>query len=199
MTDPAFILALVAAVLGATSLVLHVVAPRTKNTIDDKVRDDIDEVLAFIRGRTPPAAPPADTATKLTSLTLVLLAAGIVASTQSSCATVKAAPAIAEHAVVDCVRADQAPIIALVVQLAADALTYVLSAGAVDWGALESAAWAQGEVTGGCALAEFVHGVSSKATSVRTLGGSIDPALAALERLRVRAGGVRWQTPAGVL
>ena len=53
MPDTAFILALVGAILGAASVVLHVVAPRTKNTIDDTIRDDVDKLLAFMRGSQP--------------------------------------------------------------------------------------------------------------------------------------------------
>src|SRR4051812_28494914 len=41
------------------SLVLHVVAPRTKTTIDDRFRDDLDEVLAFVRGSAIPGKPTA--------------------------------------------------------------------------------------------------------------------------------------------
>lgn len=48
--DWTFILAVAGVVLGGLSAVLHVIAPRTKNTVDDKIRDDIDEVLAFVRG-----------------------------------------------------------------------------------------------------------------------------------------------------
>jgi len=37
-----FALALVAALLGAASLVLHVVAPRTKTKVDDKILEYVD-------------------------------------------------------------------------------------------------------------------------------------------------------------
>ena len=37
-----FVIALVAAVLGAASLVLHVVAPKTKTKVDDKLLDFVD-------------------------------------------------------------------------------------------------------------------------------------------------------------
>lgn len=43
-----FWIALAAAVLSAASLVLHVVAPRTKTTIDDKIRDAVDSAIAKI-------------------------------------------------------------------------------------------------------------------------------------------------------
>jgi hypothetical protein len=60
MIDTSFLLALTGAVLGAASMVLHVVAPRTKTPIDDELRDDLDEVLAFIRGQ---QSPPVTAAT----------------------------------------------------------------------------------------------------------------------------------------
>lgn len=56
-----FWLAAGAAVLGALSVVLHVVAPRTKTTVDDALRDDIDAVLKWFKfgiGAAPAAPPP---------------------------------------------------------------------------------------------------------------------------------------------
>lgn len=47
------------AVGTAASLLLHFIAPRTKNTIDDRLRDDIDEVLAFVRASKLPGKPSA--------------------------------------------------------------------------------------------------------------------------------------------
>jgi hypothetical protein len=44
-----FALALAAAVLSAASLVLHVVAPKTKTTFDDKVAKYIDDALAKLK------------------------------------------------------------------------------------------------------------------------------------------------------
>lgn len=41
-------LAIFAAAMSALSLVLHVVAPRTSNTWDDKVEDVVDEVLKYL-------------------------------------------------------------------------------------------------------------------------------------------------------
>lgn len=198
MPDMTSTIAIVAAILGAASLILHVVAPRTKTTVDDRLRDDIDEVLAFVRSA-PIPAPPTPKIVPPTLPMFAVLLLGLGLAMQPSCATVKAAPEVAATAIVDCVKADQAPIITLVVQLAADALTYVLGGGVVDWGALESAAWAQGKVTGGCALAEFVHGLTSKAVASVAHVSQVDPARAALERLRARAGGVHWQTPGGLL
>lgn len=45
-----FYLALAAAVLSAASLVLHVVAPKTKNTLDDKIAGYIDEAIKKLKG-----------------------------------------------------------------------------------------------------------------------------------------------------
>lgn len=56
MPDPTFLLALGAAILSAASIVLHVIAPRTKATWDDRLRDDVDEILGFVR--TQKSAPP---------------------------------------------------------------------------------------------------------------------------------------------
>lgn len=51
-----FWLALGAAVLGGLSVVLHIVAPRTKATWDDKLRDDVDWLLSFAKGAKPALA-----------------------------------------------------------------------------------------------------------------------------------------------
>lgn len=40
-----FAIALTAAILSAASLILHVVAPRTKNKIDDKAMDLVDSAI----------------------------------------------------------------------------------------------------------------------------------------------------------
>jgi hypothetical protein len=62
MPDMTFLLALLASLLSAVSIGLHLVAPRTKTLIDDKLRDDLDQVLELIRGpgarsRTNPVPP----------------------------------------------------------------------------------------------------------------------------------------------
>ena len=44
-----FALALTAAVLGALSLVLHVVAPKTKSTTDDKIVKLIDAAIEKLK------------------------------------------------------------------------------------------------------------------------------------------------------
>lgn len=45
-----FYLALGAAILSAASIVLHVVAPKTKNTVDDRIMALIDAAISKIKG-----------------------------------------------------------------------------------------------------------------------------------------------------
>jgi hypothetical protein len=111
MIDTGFLLALAGAVLGAASMVLHVVAPRTKNVIDDQLRDDIDEVLAFIRGQQPPATTTVSTTASAPSssakagavATVALLAVAIGgASLAPACHAVSPAIATGVVAAFDC-------------------------------------------------------------------------------------------------
>jgi len=44
-----FAIALTAAILGAASLILHVVAPRTKNTLDDKAMKVVDSAIEKLK------------------------------------------------------------------------------------------------------------------------------------------------------
>lgn len=216
--DLTMIIALIVAVMiGASalihsvSLLIRTVAAATKTKADDAVllpiadkldsaHDKIDSVAATVQGilSVLPKPTPTPIPAVVSLVPPVVLALLLIGSLQG-CAAVKAAPEAAVTAVIDCVKADQQPIVALVVQLAADALTYVLGGGVVDWSALESSAWTQGKVTGGCAFAELVHGVTGKAGSSVAHVSQVDPARAALERLRARAGGVQWLTPDGAL
>lgn len=97
MTDYAFWLALAGALLGGASLILHVVAPRTKNTIDDRLRDDIDEVLVFIRGQQPTPKPPVGLVGPIAMLALVVL--GLASS---GCATARQAVSAGVVATLEC-------------------------------------------------------------------------------------------------
>lgn len=60
------VLAIVGAVLGAASLLLHVIAPRTSNTVDDKVEEFVDEALAMLGSKANDGAPavPSPSVTK---------------------------------------------------------------------------------------------------------------------------------------
>lgn len=134
-----------------------------------------------------------------------LLVLGLFAGPQLACSSAKQLANDGKTAIVDCVKADAAPIEALLVELGADAITQVLHAGAVDWGALEREAEAQGVVVGGCAYSQFVHGRPSSPpapvgiAALSTPPPAPDPAVASLERLRSAFNGARWQTSAGVL
>jgi len=118
MIDTRFLLALAGAVFGAASMVLHVVAPRTKTTIDDQLRDDLDEVLAFIRGQQPPPATttiavssgPSSTAPIGTAASAALLAA-VIGGVSLMPACHSAGPAVASGIVAafDCEAAHFAP------------------------------------------------------------------------------------------
>ena len=56
------ILAVVAAVLGAASLILHAVAPRTSATWDDKLEEFVDEGLALLGSKVNDGAPAVEPA-----------------------------------------------------------------------------------------------------------------------------------------
>lgn len=49
------VLAIAGAVLGALSIVLHAVAPRTANTYDDRFEEIVDEVLSLLHSEAKPA------------------------------------------------------------------------------------------------------------------------------------------------
>jgi hypothetical protein len=130
---------------------------------------------------------------------LVLLLA-VLAPAQLACSwqQVKADAKAGETAVIDCAKADAAPLEALLVQFAVDAVGSVGSTGAVAWGALETEAIGQGEVIGGCALKRFVAALESApppASTARSLLAPPDNAAggrAALARVSAHFGGVTW-------
>lgn len=155
--------------------------------------------------------PPSSSATRApigTVAVLALVALGLsAAGSLTACSGAKSAASGAKAAVVDCVHADQGPIVRLLIELGGDAVAAALH-GQVDWAVLEAEAETQGVVVGGCAFSQFVHGMAAAPrppapdTAVSALWAPPavpDPATAALERLRAASGGVRWSTPAGVL
>jgi hypothetical protein len=90
MTDTAtFIIAVLALVLAGLSNVLHLIAPRTKTTVDDRLVLKLDELKEFLAKLVRPAA----------MVLLVML--GIGAST-AACSWLKSQGDIAKAAVVDC-------------------------------------------------------------------------------------------------
>lgn len=103
--DWTFWIAAAAAVLGGLSVVLHVVAPRTKNTVDDEIRDDIDEVLAWWRGRQAGVVPGPgvkSSGTGAAPLLIVLLLGAAGAGALTSCATGRTSVAAGVVAALDC-------------------------------------------------------------------------------------------------
>jgi len=55
-------LAIAGAVLGAASMLLHVIAPLTTNTVDDSVEDVVDKVLSYLGQHNPATGAPAEVA-----------------------------------------------------------------------------------------------------------------------------------------
>lgn len=191
----AIAISLAAALLSAASIVLHVVAPRTKTLVDDHWRDKVDEVLAFARRVQPPvdAVAPARKPSSVpgSGVLLALLVAGL--ATQPACATVKAAPKAAGHAVIDCAKADAPAIFVLLAQLGVQSGLDLLNLGVIDWSGFEAKALQHGAVIGGCAASTFVAALSASRPTVQGLLPAPDPGRDALERLRAHWGGVEWQ------
>lgn len=166
---------------------------------------DAGKSAAQVRAAAAPAKDPPAIAVAPVVMPMVVAVIAAVVMATTGCATGKALPGAATTAVIDCTKADAGAIGAVVASLAAQAVVSALGAGAIDWSAIESAAWAQGKAVGGCALAETVAALGREpapASDKQTLLPPPDPAAegrAALERFRVRAGGVQWTTSYGVL
>lgn len=60
------VLAIVATVLASVSVILHLIAPKTTNTWDDKVEAIVDEVLQYLGQVTPDGKPAVQTELPLT-------------------------------------------------------------------------------------------------------------------------------------
>lgn len=189
MTDPAFLLALAAAILGAASIVLHVVAPKTKTTVDDQLRDDIDEVLAFIRGGAPTAVAPKPPIGPVAVLALVVL--GVAASSQLACTA--AQRTATGPALIDCTSSNGAAIGATATSMRGDCVV----AGTTSWTCVETHAAAAAVAIGGCAFLEVLTG-PGKTAGAAAASSAPDPAgRAAFERYRAAAGGATFRTAAG--
>lgn len=131
---------------------------------------------------------------------LLLLIVGVVAGGDMAClsasqkAQVKVIPEAAKDAVVECVKQDAVPILALIAEFGVQAAMTALHTGEIDWDGIESAAIGQGKITGGCALAKFVASV--KAAAIPPVQGLValpykDPATGgreALSRIQARYG-----------
>lgn len=135
----------------------------------------------------------------------VMLLFGMFASTQISCATVKAVPGIVEHAVIDCTKQDATKLLALALTFAEQAVQHAMAGAAIDWNGLEAQAEAEGTSIGSCAYVATLAALHPKppttdpvpAIAARSLMSLPDPALVALEKLRAKSGGVTWQLTSG--
>lgn len=212
MSTVALVLAAVAAVLGGLSMALHIIAPRTKTTLDDRVLTKIDDFLSLMRGVALPVVTTTDplgntTTVKLKESGRVSLGVIIITAVAAmlvlpliGCDTLGNAPGAAKDAVIDCAKADVAAITVLVSELGADAVTTAIGTGQADWHKLEQDAIAQGKVIGGCALAQFVAALGKSSASSPAPQGFVampapaDDGRAALERFRSAVGGGRWST-----
>jgi hypothetical protein len=201
MPDTAFLLALVGAILGAASIVLHVVAPRTKNTIDDALRDDIDEVLAWWRGRqagvvpgappppTPPRNPQAGLVRWLPLAALAVLGIAIACTAAQRTATLPA--------VIDCTAASSAAIGATAASMRAEKPDGCAVGGVTNWHCVENKAIAAGVVIGGCAFLEVAMAADKAPAAV----APVEPqsGRAAFESYRASvAGGAQFRTTSGL-
>lgn len=163
------VLAIIAAVLSAASMALHLIAPRTKTTVDDALRDKIDELLALVRGVVP--APPSVTVTNVTNpapaqgpssnalgnALVALLAIGLAGSVvlAPGCATARPRATAGTNALLDCTAPDRAALVdSLGVALRGYALKYISGdKQTVDLDKLKAdARKLKGEVIGSCGL-----------------------------------------------
>ncbi len=213
-----FWLALAAAILGAASIVLHVVAPRTKTTLDDRLVAKLDELLAVLRPPAPaPTAPPAPPQPAVSivkgtgpAALLALVALGLAAPQLSCTASQRTAVAdagkAAGHALIDCTAANGVAIGATLANMKApkadggclDPATPSKPA-ATDWICVRGKAVGDGLTIGGCAFLELVS--AEPAARVASATGEPPPerpGRAAFESYRASvAGGAAFRTAAG--
>jgi hypothetical protein len=188
--DWTFWIALVAGVLSAASIVLHIVAPRTKATWDDALCDDIDEQPA--KATPKPPLPP------VAVLALVVLGAMLL-SGASACTP--AQRTASPHAVVDCTGANGAAIGAAASSMASAQADggCVTPEGKTDWSCVEVKAILVGVAIGGCAFVKVVS-ASSPPPGAAALIDDNGPARATLEDYRSHyAGGATFHTAQGDL
>lgn len=197
MPDTAFVLALLGAILGAASLLLHVVAPRTKNTIDDAIRDDVDKLLAFMRGQQPqntkPAPRDSQAGTSLVGCLIALALGGLVAVAIACTAAQRTETG---HAVVDCTAASAAAIGSTAAAMRAEKPDGCAVAAVTDWSCVEGRAISAGLTIGGCAFLEVVTADKAPAAAAPT---EPRPGRAAFESYRASvAGGAAFRTAGGL-
>lgn len=123
---------------------------------------------------------------KVASVALFVVFLASAGASTTACTGIKSA----SSAIIDCTKANQASIEALILEFRS-----LLQGNAPDWSAVEARAIAAGETIGGCALAELVTG-EAKPAGLR----SADQGRATLEDFRARAaGGATFRTARGDL
>lgn len=214
-------LLLATSVLTGASIVLHIVAPRTKATWDDKLRDDIDEVLAFARGSTlpgkpsqPAVAPARDPQAGVSFLgCMVALSIGgliALALAASGCTAAQRTQVASEAktALINCTAQDlgAAPHLDLatlvaVVNLAAVERAKCSTTGSLDWQCVKKDLVSQGAVLGGCTLVAMITAAAGAFTSPSDRLSAATPVLpgrAEFLEFRVSVGGgATYHTGAG--
>lgn len=190
-------------ILTAASVVLHVVAPRTKATWDDKLRDDVDWLLSVAKDVKPPGSGAA-------SMLVVLLLGALAAPALTACTAAQRAELKqdAKTAVINCTAQDlgSAPHLDLatlvaVVNLAALERAKCSTTGSLDWQCVKRDLISQGAVLGGCTLVAMVTAAASAFTSPGDRLSATTPVLPGrveLEQFRAAvAPGVTYHTGAG--
>ncbi|HKP07592.1 MAG TPA: hypothetical protein VJU58_10110, partial [Microbacterium sp.] len=195
-------LAIATLVIVVADKALHWIAPRTKTTLDDSLRDFLDRLLAILRNAPPAPPEPLPTvrdpqsgraALAVAVAMTIGLVAGSVGYTMLGCATVERAGGAAKSAVVECGKQFAPSAAALLARWGVkSAIT-----GHPDWADIEQTALGLGEGAGVCAVAEFLNAWKhSPAPQVAALGGTtgvVAEGQAVLERLRAHVGGAKLQ------
>lgn len=188
--------------LSGASVVLHAIAAKTTNKVDDAVADGIDKfrtevvrVLGILGVKEPtdttlreaanpqPKAP--ESGRVLLPVIITLAMGGVIGTAAMGCDGLKSAGA----AVIDCTKANQPAIEALILEFRP-----LLQGDAPNWSAVESKAIAAGEVIGGCALVQVVTEVSGKRSAL----AASNAGKATLEDFRAKyANGATFRTAGG--
>jgi hypothetical protein len=141
----------------------------------------VTAVMAIFKLMQPTVAAPAAPAKFGAVVMLFGLSLGI--ATQVSCGV----PTAADHAIVDCTKADKAALEAAGLRLLA----------APSWSLLETEAIEYGETIGGCALLAVIDSYRPPTTAAPVASSSVAGTHALVERVRAHFGGVTWQTAQG--
>lgn len=127
-------------------------------------------------------------------LAVLILFAGCGAGTKHELVVAKAG-------VVQCIKADPGPLLALTGELLADAAASMLRIGGVDWKALRVKAVAEGIERGGCAYAALYSAFDKQTEpTARSLDpGTPLPRKQELDALRAELGAGGWQLADGTV